>query len=155
MRLSCALQAHHSPQIFTVHQCGSCWNPELWVLRRHHYISMIDKNHWPFTPSSANLAFPKVEEWGQKFQPLITWLASQAVSPYLQVIFFCSLLFGNTKGLGSLPSSGNKDQIYISFYKSCFNEAISSLELLVWKVFSPETTLHTERIISQVCKLSA
>ena len=102
MRLSCALQAHHSPQIFTVHQCGSCWNPELWVLRRHHYISMIDKNHWPFTPSSANLAFPKVEEWGQKFQPLITWLASQAVSPYLQVIFFLLSSLWKYQGFGEL-----------------------------------------------------
>lgn len=33
------------------------------VLRRHYYISMIDKNHWPFTPSSAHLCLPKVEEW--------------------------------------------------------------------------------------------
>lgn len=154
MRLSCALQAHHSPQIFTVHQCGSCWNPELWVLRRHHYISMIDKNHWPFTPSSANLAFPKVEEWGQKFQPLITWLASQAVSPYLQVIFFALFSLEIPRVWGAYPAVGTKTK-YISFYKSCFNKAISSLELLVWKVFSPETTLHTERIISQVCKLSA
>lgn len=115
MRLSCALQAHHSPQIFTVHQCGSCWNPELWVLRRHHYISMIDKNHWPFTPSSANLAFPKVEEWGQKFQPLITWLASQAVSPYLQVIFFALFSLEIPRVWGAYPAVGTKTKYIFLF----------------------------------------